>query len=96
MKYLRMLKPRINVFIIDTTGNFGDYLGIGAGAHSKITDFHQQIIKRHWQVKNPKDYLSRTHKFTASESILNEKALGFEFMLNALRLTDGRTAFTVY
>lgn len=68
---------------------FGDYLGIGAGAHSKITDMDQQVIKRHWQVKNPKDYLDPTKAFTASQSTLSERDVVFEFMLNALRLTHG-------
>jgi putative oxygen-independent coproporphyrinogen III oxidase len=68
---------------------FGDYLGIGAGAHSKITDFENQVITRHWQVKNPKDYLDPSKDFVASRSVLNEKDTIFEFMLNALRLTKG-------
>lgn len=75
---------------------FGDYLGIGAGAHSKITDMEQQIITRHWQVKNPKDYLDPNKNFVASRSVLAEKDAIFEFMLNALRLTRGvpTTLFT--
>lgn len=68
---------------------FGDYLGIGAGAHSKITDMTQQIITRHWQVKNPKDYLNPARKLTAQNEILTPKNICFEFMLNALRLTQG-------
>lgn len=68
---------------------FGDYLGIGAGAHSKITDFDQQVVTRHWQVKNPKDYLDPKKKFTANQQVISEKDVIFEFMLNALRLTHG-------
>lgn len=68
---------------------FGDYLGIGAGAHSKITDVEKQVITRQWQMKNPKDYLDPDKKFIASETILSERDVIFEFMLNALRLTDG-------
>jgi oxygen-independent coproporphyrinogen-3 oxidase len=68
---------------------FGDYLGIGAGAHSKITDFDKQIITRHSQVKNPKDYLNPDKAFTASKQIVSEQDAIFEFMLNALRLTGG-------
>lgn len=68
---------------------FGDYLGIGAGAHSKITDLDKQIITRHWQVKNPNDYLDPTKNMMANSSILETKDIIFEFMLNALRLTDG-------
>lgn len=68
---------------------FGDYLGIGAGAHSKITDVENQVIRRHWQMKNPKDYLNPDKSFVASENILSEDDTVFEFMLNALRLTAG-------
>lgn len=68
---------------------FGDYLGIGAGAHSKLTDMDQQIIMRHWQVKNPRDYLDPAKPFTAETKILAPKDITFEFMLNALRLIDG-------
>lgn len=72
-----------------TYWEFGDYLGIGAGAHSKITDVEQQVITRHWQMKNPKDYLDPNKPYTASRSILSERDVVFEFMLNALRLTHG-------
>lgn len=68
---------------------FGDYLGIGAGAHSKITDPQQQIITRHSNVKNPKDYLQANKKLVLSENILTPPDLCFEFMLNALRCTQG-------
>ncbi len=68
---------------------FGDYLGIGAGAHSKITNVVTGIITRHWQIKHPNDYLDTTKKMTAHSSILESKDIIFEFMLNALRLTHG-------
>jgi len=68
---------------------FGDYLGIGAGAHSKITDVNQNIITRHWQVKNPKDYLNLQKSQTVNSKILERKDIVFEFMLNALRLNKG-------
>src|SRR6185312_4417769 len=68
---------------------FGDYLGIGAGAHSKISHFEKQIITRHSQVKNPRDYLSPQKTLTQTEIILPETELPFEFMLNGLRLIDG-------
>jgi putative oxygen-independent coproporphyrinogen III oxidase len=71
---------------------FGDYLGIGAGAHSKLTDMHAQTISRHWQVKNPKDYLNPQKNITGRHEILTPAAIGFEFMLNALRLTQGVAA----
>lgn len=68
---------------------FGDYLGIGAGAHSKITDVEQNSITRHSQVKHPKDYLDITKKMTFNQQIINDEDSIFEFMLNALRLTQG-------
>ena len=70
---------------------FGDYLGIGAGAHSKITDASQQSITRSMKQKQPQAYL--THQGTPQQiqtvQTLTSSELGFEFMLNALRLTNG-------
>lgn len=68
---------------------FGDYLGIGAGAHSKLTDISTGRIERFAQVKHPKDYLDRDKRLNHSKNTLNEADLRFEFMLNALRLTQG-------
>lgn len=68
---------------------FGDYLGLGAGAHSKITDVSQGIITRHWQTRQPKDYLDPDKKFTAKSEVISDADVIFEFMLNALRLTHG-------
>ena len=65
---------------------FGDYLGIGAGAHSKLSDEKNQTITRAWKYKNPKDYLERKNNFSAEEKIIPKAELAFEFMLNALRL----------
>ena len=68
---------------------FGDYVGIGAGAHSKLS-FADRIV-RQVRYKQPKQYLERV----AAGAPLMENAevtrddIGFEFMLNALRLTDG-------
>ncbi len=70
---------------------FGDYLGIGAGAHSKITDVNAGTITRHWQVKNPKDYGDSSRSFTSQKVVLPPHDICFEFMLNALRLTQGVT-----
>ena len=68
---------------------FGDYLGIGAGAHSKLS-FHDKIIRqsRH---KHPNRYLEHAVKGESvdNEWIIPKEELGFEFMMNALRLTDG-------
>jgi putative oxygen-independent coproporphyrinogen III oxidase len=68
---------------------FGDYLGIGAGAHSKLS-FHDKIIRqsRH---KHPKRYLDSvtTGQVVDSEWQIGREDLAFEFMMNALRLVDG-------
>lgn len=65
---------------------FGDYLGIGAGAHSKITHLKKRVISRSWKQKNPKAYLAQENHFLAEEKSILTKDLAFEFMLNALRL----------
>ena len=67
---------------------FGDYLGLGAGAHAKITDAAQQAIFRLHKLKHPKDYLAAANKI-AGETRLAANELPFEFMMNALRLADG-------
>jgi len=69
---------------------FGDYLGIGAGAHAKITDGSKQSITRYWKNKNPKDYLSKKgDTYIAGARIIDGNELVFEFLLNALRLNEG-------
>lgn len=67
---------------------FGDYLGIGAGAYSKITNLEKQTITRFWKVKNPQQYAERslTKNFIGEKNIIPKEELPFEFMLNALRL----------
>ena len=68
---------------------FGDYLGIGAGAHSKLT-FHDKMT-RESRYKNPKQYVEKvsTQNMIESETIIHENDLAFEFMMNHLRLIDG-------
>ncbi len=68
---------------------FGDYLGIGAGAHSKLS-FHDKII-RQTRHKHPNRYLEHAIKGEAidQEWSIPKDELGFEFMMNALRLVDG-------
>ena len=70
---------------------FGDYIGIGAGAHGKISDADKQTITRHWKHKNPRDYLqiNERQSVLAGEKTLQENDLILEFMMNALRLRDG-------
>jgi oxygen-independent coproporphyrinogen-3 oxidase len=69
--------------------NFGDYLGIGAGAHSKLSC--EGKISRKSCFKNPRDYIknANNHEFYDDEKLLSESDLIFEFMMNALRLNKG-------
>lgn len=57
---------------------FGDYLGIGAGAHAKIANM------RYWKTRHPKEYM--TSAFLAGQQEITPDELPFEFMLNVLRL----------
>jgi putative oxygen-independent coproporphyrinogen III oxidase len=68
---------------------FGDYLGIGAGAHSKISFPHR--IVRQMRYKQPKMYLEQIKAGSPiqEEFELGRDDLGFEFMLNVLRLNNG-------
>jgi oxygen-independent coproporphyrinogen-3 oxidase len=68
---------------------FGDYLGIGAGAHSKLS-FHDKVM-RQARYKQPQAYLDAVANGTQvqSEHTLNRDDLSFEFMMNALRLNEG-------
>jgi putative oxygen-independent coproporphyrinogen III oxidase len=68
---------------------FGDYLGIGAGAHGKLT-FHDGI-RRYAKFKQPAAYMQKSLAGNAVEieTLLEPGDLPFEFMLNALRLTSG-------
>lgn len=69
---------------------FGDYLGIGAGAHGKITDPFKQVI-RHQKYRQPTQYLQQTElgQARSETQTLTAADLKFEFMLNALRLKSG-------
>lgn len=68
---------------------FGDYVGIGAGAHGKITDASTSWITRLWNPRHPREYMARPE--TAGERALTTGDAVFEFMMNALRLIDGFT-----
>jgi putative oxygen-independent coproporphyrinogen III oxidase len=70
---------------------FGDYLGIGAGAHGKITDLNTGQITRTVKYKAPKSYLAKRgiSGYLSEVRTLDADALPFEFLLNALRLVDG-------
>ncbi|MCX7201316.1 MAG: radical SAM family heme chaperone HemW, partial [Burkholderiales bacterium] len=68
---------------------FGDYLGIGAGAHGKLS-FHDRIV-RQARLRHPRAYMEAALRGQAveDERTLSRADLPFEFMLNALRLVDG-------
>ncbi|MGK0441225.1 MAG: oxygen-independent coproporphyrinogen-3 oxidase [Pseudohongiellaceae bacterium] len=68
---------------------FGDYIGIGAGAHGKITLLEQQSIQRQWQTRSPKDYLDSHKAFTSGHRLISVDERPLEFMMNALRLNQG-------
>ena len=68
---------------------FGDYLGIGAGAHSKLSFPHR--VLRQARYKQPASFMEAAGKgnAVAEEHEIARGELGFEFMLNTLRLTEG-------
>jgi oxygen-independent coproporphyrinogen-3 oxidase len=70
---------------------FGDYLGIGAGAHGKLTLGAGQAILRRWKVKQPASYLAHAGMpaAIAGEERIEPARRPFDYMLNALRLNDG-------
>ena len=66
---------------------FGDYLGIGAGAHGKFTQANGNVV-RTWKIKHPTTYIERDNKVGGKDTI-NAQQIPFEFMMNALRLNNG-------
>jgi oxygen-independent coproporphyrinogen-3 oxidase len=68
--------------------SFGDFIGIGAGAHGKLSHPDGRIV-RTWKTRLPKDYLNPAKPFKAGEKLLSLEELPFEFLMNALRLTNG-------
>ena len=79
-KQSRQCKHNLNYW------NFGDYIGIGAGAHGKITC--ESGIHRTWKVKHPNSYLKQPRKMGGTNEIVGNN-ISFEYMLNALRLNKG-------
>lgn len=84
--------------------SYGDYLGIGAGAHGKITLPEQGQIQRRWKTRLPKHFLERSDQvsatlatdhnnpFLAGQELIEPKARPLDFLMNALRLSDGVSA----
>lgn len=74
---------------------FGDYLGIGAGAHGKLS-FHDRLLRQS-RYKQPAAYLKAIAEGGAiqTEQVIDKTDVGIEFMMNALRLNQGfaRTLF---
>ncbi|WP_245944330.1 radical SAM family heme chaperone HemW [Marinospirillum perlucidum] len=76
---------------------FGDYLGLGAGAHGKLTRTSKEepgglLIERRWKTRQPQAYLSRMlegRDFLAGTEKVSEDQRPVEFMMNALRLRQG-------
>jgi putative oxygen-independent coproporphyrinogen III oxidase len=67
--------------------NFGDYLGVGAGAHGKLTFLPGSVV-RTTHAREPRRYLTSVPA-TATRASVPAEQLPFEFMLNALRLVEG-------
>ncbi|MHB0775009.1 radical SAM family heme chaperone HemW [Halomonas sp. WWR20] len=74
---------------------FGDYLGIGAGAHGKLSRREADgglSIERRWKTRQPEAYLRRRNDprgFIAGRQMIDAEELPLEFLMNGLRLTEG-------
>ena len=68
---------------------FGDYLGIGAGAHGKVTDLRDGTLLRRWKTRQPSHYLDTDKTVLAGQQALLPSKLPLEFLMNALRLSAG-------
>ena len=67
---------------------FGDYLGIGAGAHGKITQCSEGRVLRYQKTRRPEDYLKPDKPFCAKRWEVSESDRVLEFFMNALRLYE--------
>ena len=70
---------------------FGDYIGVGAGAHGKLTDSAKQAVWRRWRVRGPDPYqrAAGSENAIAGSQRLSDDDLLLEFMMNNLRLNKG-------
>ncbi len=68
---------------------FGDYLGIGAGAHGKITDLSTDEVYRTQRKKQPSHWLTSAIDTIAATTVIEKHDLALEFMMNAMRLNSG-------
>lgn len=69
---------------------FGDYIGVGAGAHSKISDSDSGRLLRYRKSRLPKDYLKPRPLYRVGEELILEEDLPFEYLMNILRLKCGQ------
>jgi putative oxygen-independent coproporphyrinogen III oxidase len=67
---------------------FGDYLGIGCGAHGKITQAEQGLILRTVKVKHPKGYMDLSRPYLDQQNTVLHSELPFEFFMNRFRLLE--------
>ncbi|MBU3004148.1 radical SAM family heme chaperone HemW [Paraglaciecola arctica] len=67
---------------------FGDYLGIGCGAHGKITLAEKNQIIRTVKVKHPKGYMDLTRSYMSDNKVVPTEDLPFEFFMNRFRLLE--------
>lgn len=67
---------------------FGDYLGIGCGAHGKITDATNQKIYRTVKVKHPRGYMELARPYLDKQTEVDNSDLAFEFFMNRFRLVE--------
>ena len=74
---------------------FGDYLGIGAGAHGKITDAARGTIHRYQKTRKPEDYLAHPEQARRQFQPVTEDDRLFESLMNGLRLVEGIRLQTV-
>lgn len=65
---------------------YGDYVGIGAGAHSKITKYDG--VHRYWKQKSPVRYINKSINKISGSTTLNESELLLEYMMNKLRVLE--------
>jgi len=71
--------------------SFGDYIGIGAGAHGKLTDINNSSIQRRWKQRQPAAYIKHAMlgDSCSGTNKLDQPDRLFEFLMNALRLRQG-------
>ena len=70
---------------------FGDYLGIGAGAHGKLTDPQNNVVWRTRKKRQPDHYLRSELQRSSERKAIEQEDMALEFLLNALRLRGGFT-----